>query len=821
MNMRRAPGRASLSIGLTLAIIGVASLSARAGTLYSVEDVIRHQAFGFVRLTPDGEVLLFERRNGDPLQHSDLVAIDLQSRTKERLLFRRKSADGYWPLSVSMDNRHITYVHAHNGMPIAGGYDLRSHHDVEFKFSPNANSPPIWLSETEALFSYTQPEWAPTVFGEQIAARWKKKSVGRVATASRIGSGQYAAKWQQNAGEGIALGNVATGKLNFLGQGRFLDQPVLSSDATRLAAVRNIPAVLDPAPLIQALEQKGPLVIFDLLNRKNSAEICPTCAVSPQSLRWSPTAKHLAFAVYGENGLVGKPEIRIYDSDTGAVHPANLQGLDVVRPRVTVWEKSRLGDPQFAWVGDDLAVLARDKTHTANDDGALKSLAWFLTRPNQTPMNLTSAFGSQSLEVVGVLGDAILLLADGQIWSVGAEGQRRLISSNISGRFRVWHERTLPMELPTGRPESVLVLEGIPTASDAKTIYFLDVESGHVATIRAPARDAKIKAVSIAARRIAFEYSQGNANVLAIADANAPSRDVLRLNEYLNDRLESAPVAIAHKARNGDSLISWLWLPPGYHGEVPLPTVVQIYPGNTYGSKPPKSELDTRLLTSRGYAVLLASVPIDGDVLPRDPLLGLADTVLSAVDAAIASKYVDNERLAIMGWSFGGFGTVGVIAQTDRFKAAIAIAGIYDFQSHYGVQRISDRLAAEFDGLYFDLDAPIGNVETDQTGLGAPPWRDPERYRRNSPLMYVESVRTPVMLMHGDLDYTVSMTQSEELFTALYRLNKDATFVRYWGEGHDLPVSPANIRDYWARTFHWYDEHIGPPYPVQSMKENQ
>jgi dipeptidyl aminopeptidase/acylaminoacyl peptidase len=210
--------------------------------------------------------------------------------------------------------------------------------------------------------------------------------------------------------------------------------------------------------------------------------------------------------------------------------------------------------------------------------------------------------------------------------------------------------------------------------------------------------------------------------------------------------------------------------------------------------------------------VLLASIPSDRDVLPREPLQELADTVLGAVDAAIATAYVDGDRLAIQGWSFGGFATIGVIAQTNRFKAAIAVAGIYDFQSHYGVQRISDRLAAEFDGLYFDLDAPIGNVESDQIGMGAPPWRDPQRYLRNSPLTNVESIQTPVMLMHGDLDYTVSLTQSEELFTALYRLNKDATFVRYWGEGHDLPVSPANIRDYWARVFRWYDEHIGPPY---------
>ncbi len=94
------------------------------------------------------------------------------------------------------------------------------------------------------------------------------------------------------------------------------------------------------------------------------------------------------------------------------------------------------------------------------------------------------------------------------------------------------------------------------------------------------------------------------------------------------------------------------------------------------------------------------------------------------------------------------------------------------------------------------------------------PWDDPQRYLRNSPLLNVKSIDAPVMLIHGDLDSTVPFTQAEEMFTALYRLNKEAVFVRYWGEGHRLAASPANVRDFYDRVFAWYDRYIGPPADV-------
>jgi Prolyl oligopeptidase family/TonB-dependent Receptor Plug Domain len=97
-----------------------------------------------------------------------------------------------------------------------------------------------------------------------------------------------------------------------------------------------------------------------------------------------------------------------------------------------------------------------------------------------------------------------------------------------------------------------------------------------------------------------------------------------------------------------------------------------------------------------------------------------------------------------------------------------------------------------------------GFLEQGQEQLMAPPYADFDRYLRNSPIFRVEQVDTPLLMLHGDLDY-VPIEQAEEFFTLLGRQGKRARFVRYWGEGHVLQ-SPANFEDFWQRVFVWFSD---------------
>ena len=101
--------------------------------------------------------------------------------------------------------------------------------------------------------------------------------------------------------------------------------------------------------------------------------------------------------------------------------------------------------------------------------------------------------------------------------------------------------------------------------------------------------------------------------------------------------------------------------------------------------------------------------------------------------------------------------------------------------------------------------------ELGQFGFGTPPWSAKERYIRNTPIFFAENIDAPVMLIQGDLD-SISMSQPEEMFTALSRQGKDVLFVRYWGERHGIQ-SPRNYTDMWARVFDFLKQSGVTPGP--------
>jgi dipeptidyl aminopeptidase/acylaminoacyl peptidase len=97
--------------------------------------------------------------------------------------------------------------------------------------------------------------------------------------------------------------------------------------------------------------------------------------------------------------------------------------------------------------------------------------------------------------------------------------------------------------------------------------------------------------------------------------------------------------------------------------------------------------------------------------------------------------------------------------------------------------------------------------EGGQDALGAPPWKDAQRYIRNSPIFYADRVETPLLIIQGDMDY-VHMQQGEEFFSAMNRQGKRARFIRYWTSGH--VVGGANNLDQWKQIFAWFDEFLKP-----------
>jgi dipeptidyl aminopeptidase/acylaminoacyl peptidase len=170
---------------------------------------------------------------------------------------------------------------------------------------------------------------------------------------------------------------------------------------------------------------------------------------------------------------------------------------------------------------------------------------------------------------------------------------------------------------------------------------------------------------------------------------------------------------------------------------------------------------------------------------------------MPGVDKAIALGIADPERLGITGHSYGGYSTLSMIVQTTRFKAAVASAGPGNLVSLYGTLRD--------DGS----SGMIGWSETGQGRMGGTPWEQRERYLANSPVLYLDRVQTPLLIVQGGLDQAVPAAQADEIFVGLRRLGKPVAYARYEGEEHWQGTwGRANVVDYWTRVLGWFDRYV-------------
>ena len=150
-----------------------------------------------------------------------------------------------------------------------------------------------------------------------------------------------------------------------------------------------------------------------------------------------------------------------------------------------------------------------------------------------------------------------------------------------------------------------------------------------------------------------------------------------------------------------------------------------------------------------------------------------------------------------MGHSFGGYSTLAVIVQTGRFRAAVESSGFGDTIGEYG--------AMGADGAAFGTAVE----EHGQGSLGGTPWEDRDRYIENSPVLYLDRVQTPLLIVHGAEDRTVASFLADELFVDLRRLGKEVEYAKYVGEDH-TPVNwgHANQSDFCNRVIAWFDRHL-------------
>jgi Dipeptidyl aminopeptidases/acylaminoacyl-peptidases len=249
-----------------------------------------------------------------------------------------------------------------------------------------------------------------------------------------------------------------------------------------------------------------------------------------------------------------------------------------------------------------------------------------------------------------------------------------------------------------------------------------------------------------------------------------------------------------------------LLLPAGYRPSERYPLVVYPYPIdprsndlNTFGLVGAGVE-NMQLLATRGFAVLAPDVmPFDW----KDQMRDLASIIQRGVDRVIELGIADSTRLGIMGQSWGGYTTLAMIVQTNRFGAAVMRGGM------------GDQVAAT---AILQRGGFASGLQLGEVFFGGPPWKVPELYHKNSPIYRLDRVSTPLLIVHGEGETTVPIFLADQVFAGLQRLGKVVEYARYPNENHNESLwTHAHQRDYLTRMIGWFETHLSPERSARSV----
>jgi len=250
-----------------------------------------------------------------------------------------------------------------------------------------------------------------------------------------------------------------------------------------------------------------------------------------------------------------------------------------------------------------------------------------------------------------------------------------------------------------------------------------------------------------------------------------------------------------HWQNDGFNLQGWLLYPRNFDAAKKYPMVVLVHggPSSMVHSIWPGSHSFGVALSAAGNFVFMPNPRGSygqGEAFTRANVkdFGYGDfrDIMTGVDQALKEAPIDEHRLGITGWSYGGYMTMWAVTQTNRFAAAVAGAGLANFQSYYGENQIDQWMVPFFGATVYD---------------------DPQVYAKSSPITFIKKAKTPTLVLVGDSDGECPTPQSYEFWHALKTLGTETELVVYEHEGH-MFLDPAHQRDVIERVAAWFDRHL-------------
>ena len=547
-------------------------------------------------------------------------------------------------------------------------------------------------------------------------------------------------------------------------------------------------------------ENAATIAAIDLATGKSRILVPSTATPTPSVLRLSPDGKWVSYlSVFKMKGETTSEVF--YDL---AVVPAaggipRVVAADVQCPEGDYFEST------YRWIPGSTRIVFRKENGLWIVDAAAPG------KPRQLAASL------------GKLEEApFLLTADGRAILVGqeAEGEKTYYSVPPKALALVPLDGSAPKTFATvGAPIAAdrdalwqphadrFALVANDDETGERSVVSVDAKSGTTTTLwkgRGRIDPAGATPAGIVARFESLDVPPD----LYLFPATFASKQRLTHVEPRLDSFRVGPSEMFHSKVPGydgrlQDVLSAVFLPAGRKKGDALPAVVHFYSGSKmsnaaqeWGGGAPNS-IPVQVFASRGYAVLLVDVPLGPQGKGGNPIQEMSDAILAQVYRAADQGYLDASRVAVMGQSYGGYSTAAMITQTNLFRAAIALDGLYDLSGDYA------RMGPGGSTFNFVWS------ETGQGRMGTHPWADLRRYLANSPYYQADKIHTPFLLIHGKKDDTCPVEGAEKMYNALKRLDRTAELAIYDGEGH-VPGdwSLVNAVDATQRMVDFLEKHV-------------
>lgn len=579
--------------------------------------------------------------------------------------------------------------------------------------------------------------------------------------------------------------------------------PVWSPDGSALAFLR---------------AQDGPAQIWVLPATGGEARALTSLPLGAGAPHWSPDGARIAFAapvdgaaLPGENAETilarrSAPAVadRLGYKADGAGHFGTLvQQLHVVEiatGEVTVLTRGRAHASDPFWSPDGtLLAFSSSPDDDADLTMRIQVFVTASTDPNAAPRRICSADVQAS--VVGWSADGRHVLAAGRTDT--ELGNADLLLFPVDGGAPIDLTGALDRNVMPGGPGYP---GGMPQAAADGTLLFClrDNGSSHlwrIAPDGSAARalvdgTANVSGLSVAGSAAAIVRATPDSfGEVVLVDVNDGTTTVLTAS----DRPE-IPLIPAEERRftisDGTEVTGWLRKDPNASGPLPLLLDVHGGPHNAWNGAADLIHPYHQVLASRGWAILTLNPRGSdgyGDEFFRAVAGGWgvndANDFLEPIDRLVAEGIADPARLAVTGYSYGGYMTCYLTSRDQRFAAAVAGGVVTDLFSMGGTSDAGHFLSTKENG-----------------GL---PWRDEALIAAQSPFTHVERVTTPTLILHGADDERCPVGQAEQWFTALRERDVPARLVLYPGGSHLFPLSgpPSHRADFSQRIIDWVEQY--------------